>query len=136
MRTLLRRMGIIAFTGLSFVLWKQAAYTPIAARSSLLSGPRTLLLGASLACLAVLLLSELSGWGMSLLESTRREFVVAELRPVSRISVDYPEEQVFLQHPSDGELPEGAHDLVKEDDSGRREWVDMRQRDLAEALRP
>ena len=136
MRTLLRRMGIMAIAGLSFVLWKQAAYTPIAARWSLLSGPRTLLLGASLACLAVLLLSELSVWGMSLLESTRREFVVAELRTVSRISLDYPEEQVFLQHASEGELPEGANDLVKENGRGRREWVDVRQRDLAEGLRP
>lgn len=135
MRTLLRRVGIMAFAGLSFVLWKEAAYTTGPMQSSLISGPTTLVLGASLACLGALLLSEMLGWGMSLLESTRREFVVANLEPISWLAPESAEQRAIMPHPSSEELTDGVNDLVKEGNFERRDWVDVRQRDLAEAVR-
>lgn len=128
MRVILQRFGMVAFAVISLAVWGETALVSGKQGLMLLSTPRTMLLGASLACLTSLLLSELLRWGSSFLEATRRETVVAELEPVSSLdSMDSNEHHLgSTSH---------ATRLEKEETCERREWIDVRQNEEPEVLR-
>jgi len=128
MRVIMQRFGIIAFAVLSLVVWGETALVSGKQGLMLLSTSRTMLLGASLACLTALLLSELLRWGTSFLEATRREMVVAELATESSWdSTDsYEHHHDYTSH---------ATSLEKEETYEPREWIDVRQNEESEVLR-
>jgi hypothetical protein len=128
MRVILQRFGIIAFAVLSLVMWGETALVSGKQGLMLLSTSRTMLLGASLACLTALLLSELLRWGTSFLEDTRREMMVAELATeTSWDSTDSDEHHI--------DSTSHANRLEMEESYERREWTDVRQNEKPEALR-
>jgi hypothetical protein len=132
-RTILKRLGIMALAGLTIGLWLDVASASVQGERILSSGPKTLVLGASLACLVALLLTELANWGKGLMASTRREIVVAELEVVQRQVPEHAYEQSPLQQRSG--IAHGETELVKVDKAGTREWFDVRRKDVAEVLR-
>lgn len=128
MRVILQRFGIIAFAVLSLVMWGETTLVSGKQGLMLLSTSRTMLLGASLACLTALLLSELLRWGTSFLEATRWEMLVAEL--ATETSWDSTDSD---EHHRDS--TSHANRLEKEESCERREWIDIRQNEKPEALR-
>ena len=133
MRMFLRRFGILAFAGLSFGLWLDAASATIEGERILSSGPRMLVLGASLACLMSLLLTELASWGTGLMAPTRRETVVAELEAIPGQALELAEVQSPQEQYAGGS--NGETDHARGEEARGRKWLDVRQKDVAEVLR-
>jgi uncharacterized membrane protein YhaH (DUF805 family) len=79
MKTRLRRLWIITFVALSLFTWAGSAN--LFAEPELAMGTHfsALLLGSFLACLVALIISEIADWVRRLLDTTRREILLAEL---------------------------------------------------------
>jgi hypothetical protein len=122
----------MAFAGLSFGLLSNAATATIEGERILSSGPKTLVLGASLACFVSLLLAELASWVTSLMAPTRRETVVAELEASPGQALEHAEVQSLLERYAGGSDGENEHAQGVE--AGSRKWLDVRHKDVAEVL--
>lgn len=122
MMKLLRRLGIPAFMALSILFWGEVADSFADSVLTLGNGFTILLLGSSLACFTVLILSEISTWGQRLLESTRRVTLLAELIPTDPENDHETDERLF----SEGAIALDGSSLYGED-SAKRKWVDVRQ---------
>jgi hypothetical protein len=81
MKTLLRRVGIIACTFLSILLWMEVADASPESGWTMAADSRTFILGSSMAALFAMIISELSAWGQKLADRTRQDVILAELSP-------------------------------------------------------
>jgi hypothetical protein len=129
MITFLRRIGILFFSAISLFTGLEAAKSAAGGAAGVPSGLRFMLTGAVWACLALLLIGEVSSWLARLPVSTRRETTLA------RIAIIDPgeAEPLVMQDGYSG------HSLDVDDCAWEaaqvREWVDRRGREPAEVVR-
>ena len=122
-RSILRRLGILVFGALSFRLWSEVAYTAGAHEVVLLAGPRTMLMGACLACLVALMLSELASWARRAVESTRRECMLADPGSIFPAAPNCEDPDRAWLHKAGGNPKAQAAGLETEAGIGRRAWT-------------
>jgi hypothetical protein len=119
----LRRLGILGFVILSLLLWSEVADWFPGDGLPPGAGFRVLMLGSSLACLSVLIVSELSTWGQRLLGSTRHETLLAEWHHLDPDNGQRTDEESILE---DAVAWVGSS-LDGEPVRTKREWIDIRQ---------
>ena len=118
----LRRLGILVFVMLSLLLWREVADWFTHSVLTPGKGFWIMMLGSSLACLTVLIASEISTRGRGMLDSTRNVTLLAERFPSDPENDNDPRENLYLAGmiAPDGASPYGAA-------SSKREWIDAYQ---------